>query len=298
MENKGNNRWAAIPIAVLVGAGVAWAGSQGGAQALGLPVFAISVGLAFLIQWLAFIPAYILQTEKFFDLLGSLTYITVTVLAVVLTPEVDFRGYLLLGMVLVWAGRLGTFLFVRVLKKGEDSRFEDIKPSFIRFFTTWTLQGLWVTLTLAAALAAITTTVRKDPGVFALIGFIIWAFGFTIEAVADAQKRQFRAIPENKGKFIHTGLWAWSRHPNYFGEITLWVGVAVITLPVLQGWQWVTLISPVFVALLITQISGIPMLEEKADQRWGGQKDYERYKKNTPVLVPRPPKQDHPSNQK
>ncbi len=293
MENKEKNQWMAIPMAVLVGAGVAWAGSQGGSKAFfGLPVFALCVALAYLIQLVAFIPAFIFQTEKFFDLLGSLTYITITILAVVLTSNVDARGYLLLGMVLVWAGRLGTFLFIRVLQSGQDSRFEDIKPSFVRFLTTWTLQGLWVTLTLAAALTAITTTVHKDLGIFALIGFIIWAFGFTIEAVADAQKRQFRSIPENKGKFIHTGLWAWSRHPNYFGEITLWVGVAVIALPVLQGWQWVTLISPVFVVLLITQISGIPMLEEKADKRWGGQEDYECYKNKTPVLIPRRPKKD------
>ena len=290
MKKSDRNAFIALLVVILVGLGVAFAGSQGGASAFGIPIFAFSVGLAFLIQWLAFIAAYLLQTEKFFDLTGSITYISVTILAVLLSPVVDGRSILLLILVVVWAGRLGTFLFRRVLKAGKDARFDDLKPSFIRFLNTWTLQGLWVTFTSAAALAAITTATRKELGLFALIGFLIWVLGFATEATADAQKNRFRADPENKGKFIHTGLWAWSRHPNYFGEIVLWIGVAVIALPILRGWQWVTLISPVFVTLLLTRISGVPMLEKRADEKWGGQEDYEAYKARTPVLIPRPPR--------
>jgi len=290
MKEIDRNALIASPIILLAGAGIALAGSQGGASAFGIPIFALSVGLAFLIQWLAFILAYLLQTEKFFDLTGSVTYVTVTAFAALLSPVVDGRSILLLVLVVVWAGRLGTFLFRRILKAGKDARFDEIKPSFIRFLNTWTLQGLWITFTLAAALAAITTTARRELGGFALAGFLVWAFGFTIEAVADAQKSRFRADPENKGKFIHNGLWAWSRHPNYFGEIVLWVGVAIIALPVLRGWQWVTLISPLFVALLLTRISGVPILEKRADEKWSGQEDYEAYKERTPVLIPRPPR--------
>jgi steroid 5-alpha reductase family enzyme len=289
MKKTDRNAFIALLIVILIGLGVALAGSQGGASAFGIPIFAFSVGLVFLIQWLAFIPAYLLQTEKFYDLTGSITYISVTIIAVLLSPVVDGRSILLLVLVVIWAGRLGTFLFRRIQKAGKDARFDDIKASFIRFLNTWTLQGLWVTFTSAAALAAITTTTRKELGLFALVGFLVWVFGFSIEATADAQKNRFRADPENKGQFIHTGLWAWSRHPNYFGEIVLWIGVAVIALPVLWGWQWVTLISPVFVTLLITRISGVPMLEKKADEKWGGQEDYEAYKERTPVLIPRPP---------
>jgi steroid 5-alpha reductase family enzyme len=288
MKTTDRNALVALPIVILVGLGLALAGSQGGASVGGIPLFALSVGLAFLIQWLAFIPAYRLQTEKFFDLTGSITYISVTIIAVLLSPEADSRSVLLLALVVIWATRLGTFLFRRIHKAGKDARFDEIKPSFIRFLTTWTLQGLWVTFTLAAALAAITTTTRKELGLFALIGFLIWIFGFAIEVAADTQKSRFRADPENEGKFIDTGLWARSRHPNYFGEIVLWIGVAVIALPVLRGWAWVTLISPVFVALLLTRISGVPMLEKRADEKWGGQEDYEAYKERTPVLIPRP----------
>jgi steroid 5-alpha reductase family enzyme len=287
MKTPDRNALVSFIIVVIIGIGVALAGSQGGATAFGLPIFAIAVGLAFLIQWLAFIPAFLLQTEKFFDLTGSITYISVVILAVLLSPVIDGRSILLLILVMIWAGRLGTFLFRRIMKAGKDARFDDLKPSFFRFLNTWTLQGLWVTFTLAAALAAITTTTREPLGPFALIGFLIWAFGFAIEAVADAQKSRFRANPDNKGKFIQTGLWAKSRHPNYFGEIVLWIGVAIIALPVLRGWQWITLISPIFVALLLTRISGIPLLQQRADEKWGGQEDYEAYKANTPVLIPR-----------
>jgi steroid 5-alpha reductase family enzyme len=288
MTKSERNSLIAVPMVILVGLGLALAGSQGGASVAGIPIFALAVGLAFSMQWLAFIPAYLLQTEKFFDLTGSITYITVAALAVLLSPDVDPRSILLLALVVIWAARLGTFLFRRIRKEGKDGRFDAIKPSFPRFLITWTLQGLWVTFTLAAALTAITTTTRQELGLVAGIGFLVWVLGFAIEVTADSQKSRFRADLKNKGKFIDSGLWAWSRHPNYFGEIVLWIGVAVIALPVLRGWQWVTLISPVFVALLLTRISGVPLLEKRADEKWGGQADYEAYKASTPVLIPRP----------
>jgi steroid 5-alpha reductase family enzyme len=288
MNKTDRNALVAFPIVVLIGAGIAVAGSHGGAEVGGVPVFALCVALAFLIQWLAFIPAFVLRTERFYDLTGSATYITVTIVAVVLGPTPDIRSYVLLALVLIWAARLGSYLFLRIRRAGKDDRFDAIKPFFIRFLNAWTLQALWVSLTLAAALAAITTSVRKDFGVLAIVGLLVWAAGFGLEAVADAQKSRFRADPANTGTFIRTGLWARSRHPNYFGEIVLWIGVALIAVPVLHGWQWVTLISPVFVFLLLTRVSGVPLLERKADKRWGGQDDYEAYKQRTPVLIPLP----------
>ncbi len=287
MKTTDRNALIAFPILILIGLLVALAGSQGGASIAGIPLFALSVGLAFLIQWLAFIPAYLLQTEKFFDLTGSITYISVILIAIFFSPGVDVRSILLAVLVGIWAIRLGTFLFGRIQKAGKDDRFDEIKPSFIRFLNVWTIQGLWVTFTVAAALVAITTSYRKELDLFAIIGFLVWVFGFTFEVVADSQKSRFSANPDNKGKFIQTGLWSRSRHPNYFGEIVLWLGVALIAVPVLQGWQWVALISPIFVTLLLTRVSGVPLLEKKADKKWGGQQDYEAYKKKTPVLIPR-----------
>jgi steroid 5-alpha reductase family enzyme len=286
---KSTNRNALIALlgSVLVGFLVALAGSQGGVLVFGVPLFAVLVGLAFLVQWVAFIPAYVFQTEKFFDLTGSLTYISIITLALFMSPGVDGRSILLWALVVVWAIRLGAFLFGRIKRAGKDDRFDQIKPDFVGFLNVWTIQGLWVTFTMAAALVAITTVNKKESDVLALLGFLVWAVGFAVEVVADYQKSRFSADLANKGKFIQSGLWSRSRHPNYFGEIVLWIGVAVIALPVLQGWQWIALISPVFVAVLITQASGVPLLEKKADEKWGGQEDYEAYKKRTPVLIPR-----------
>jgi steroid 5-alpha reductase family enzyme len=124
----------------------------------------------------------------------------------------------------------------------------------------------------------------------AVVGIIVWIGGFAIEVVADRQKSVFKQDPSNQGRFIKTGLWAWSRHPNYFGEIVLWTGVAIVALPVLSGWRWATLISPLFVILLLTRVSGIPMLEARAEERWGDEEEFRRYTKDTPVLIPRPPR--------
>ena len=290
MSKENIRHYIGILIIVLLGLGVALAGSQGGYQLGGLPLYGLAIGLAFVIQWAVFIHAYRNKTEMYFDLTGSITYITVMVLAVILSPVKDLRSWLMLGMVSVWALRLGTFLFQRIKKAGEDRRFREIKKSFPRFLQTWTLQGLWVTFSLAAALVVVTSQKRVEFDVFAVIGLLVWIFGFGMEAIADRQKSIFRKDPTNEGKFIKSGLWSWSRHPNYFGEIVLWFGVMIIALPVLEGWQWVALISPVFITILLTRISGVPMLEKRADEKWGGQEDYESYKKATSVLIPLPPK--------
>jgi steroid 5-alpha reductase family enzyme len=289
MNNADRRAIIAFPIILLLAAFLAWAGSQGSYTISGMPVFALCVALAFILQWIAFIPAFLLQTEKFYDLMGSITYLSVIWIAVLLSPQVDARSWLLAAIVSIWTLRLGVFLFRRIQAAGEDRRFRDIKPSFPRFLLTWSVQGLWVSLTLAAALAAITSLTRHGLGIFALIGFLIWLLGFGIEVTADQQKSKFRANPQNSGKFINTGLWSWSRHPNYFGEIVLWIGVALIAIPVLSGWQWLTLISPIFVVILLTRVSGVPMLEKQADEKWGGQAEYENYKTRTSILVLRPP---------
>ncbi len=279
-----------IVIAVTLGALVAWAGSDGGDRYGAIPVFLLCGALAYGVNWLVFIPSALAKTEHYYDLTGGLTYITVIIAAVLMSSELDQRSMLVAGMVIVWALRLSTFLFLRISKSGKDSRFDAIKTRPIRFLMAWTLQGLWVLLTAAAALAVITGGNREPLGVIGTVGIVVWAAGMLIEIISDRQKSAFRADPANQGKFINVGLWAWSRHPNYFGEIVLWIGMAIIAIPVLSGWQWVTLISPIFVTLLLTKVSGVPLLEDAADKRWGGQEDYEAYKRNTPVLLLKPPR--------
>ncbi len=276
-----------VIIIMLAGAVVAAAGPSS-VEFAGWPLFAVCALLGFVVQWVVFIPSYLAQTEHYFDLTGSLTYITLVIIALVYGNN-DPRSLLLGGVVLIWAGRLGSFLFLRIRRAGRDPRFDAIKVLFPRFLTTWSLQGLWVFLTLACALAAMTGEQSRPLGLVGLIGFLVWVCGFAIEVVSDRQKSAFRNDPANAGRFIQSGLWAWSRHPNYFGEIVLWAGVAIIAFPVLQGWQYVTLVSPIFVALLLTRISGVPLLEQRADKEWGDNPDYQAYKAATPALILRPP---------
>ncbi|MBU1049665.1 DUF1295 domain-containing protein [Candidatus Bipolaricaulota bacterium] len=291
MKRADRNAVIQIPLVVLAAGLLAWAGGRNNLSGP-VPVFAICIGLAFVIQWIAFIPAFLLQSERFFDVTGSVSYIAVAAVGLFASRDVDTRGLLLFALVAIWAIRLGAFLFRRVHRVGKDGRFDELKPSFVRFFMVWTLQGLWISFTLAAALAAMTAGVHKEWGWISWIGLFVWGVGFLLEAVADAQKSHFRMNPIHRGHFIQTGLWSWSRHPNYFGEIVLWIGVAIIAAPVLRGWAWMTLVSPLFVALLLTRVSGIPMLEKRSDEKWGGQTAYESYKKRTAMLVPRPPRRD------
>lgn len=277
-----------VIVAVLIGAGLAAAGGFRGAQVGGIPLFVLAVAAAFVTQFAAYVPAVLLRTERFFDLTGSLTFIAVSLAVVLLAPAQDARGWILAAMVIVWAARLGSFLFARVHRSGSDGRFDEIKTKPLRFLQVWAIQGVWVSLTASAAWIAMSADAdaRTPLDAFAVVGIVIWLLGMVIEVVADLQKQAFRADPANKGEFIRTGLWSRSRHPNYFGEILIWVGVFVVAVPVLQGWQWVAVLSPVFVILLLTRVSGIPLLEKRADEKWGDRADYVAYRERTPVLVP------------
>lgn len=282
--------WFGILGALVASAVIAWAGSQGGARIGEVPLFAVCVALALAMQWLAFIPAYLKQTETFFDLTGSVTFITVVLLCLGLAEATSLRSILIGALTVLWALRLGTFLYKRIRLAGFDRRFRTIKPDFAVFLMTWTLQGLWVVASLAPGLSAISAPDQPPADAFLWVGVLLWIFGYALEIVADEQKRRFRLAPENEGRFIDTGLWAWSQHPNYFGEIVLWTGIAIMAFPVLDGWQHITLISPVFIWLLLTRISGVRMLDAAAKRRWGDDPKYAAYRRATPVLIPRPPK--------
>ena len=271
-------------------AALAVAGNQGSVVFSGLPLFIICASVGFMLHWLAFIPAFAYQTEHYFDLIGSASYIGTVILTVALHPGMDTRGLIISVMIAVWAVRLGSFLFARVKKAGKDRRFNEIKTRFFRYMFTWTLGGAWVFITMAAGLAAMTSTTQQAVGIPFFIGTTLWVLGLGLEVVADSQKTSFRRQAANAEKFITTGLWQYSRHPNYFGEIILWLGIAVMSAPVLVGWQLAALISPVFVFFLLTKVSGIPMLEKSGLERWGSDPKYQRYISITSSLVPLPRK--------
>ena len=276
-----------ILLAVALPTGVATLANPDALELGGWPALTVLALAAYVIQWVAFIPARLLQTERFYDLTGSLTYIAVTLGAISVAPAPSVAQWLIAIMIFVWAGRLGSFLFRRIHAAGGDQRFDHIKISSSRFFVAWTLQGAWVVMTSCAALTAILSTEPTALGAVYVIGAVMWAAGFAIEVMADRQKSRFRADPANEGRFINTGLWARSRHPNYFGEILLWAGLAVMAIPYLSGAQWVVMLSPLFVYALLTRISGIPTLARRGQQLWGNDPDYQTYLNNTPRLIPR-----------
>ena len=250
-----------------------------------------AVLLAFVINWIAYVPAYLLQTEKFYDLTGTITYLAVIWTTYVLSSSnlssIPVGNLILVLLISFWAARLGSFLFMRIHKAGEDKRFRTIKTSASQFFMTWTISGTWVTLCSMCALVAISSPYGVVMNLLTYLGIILFIFGFTIEIIADNQKSAFRSIEANKNRFITSGLWSRSRHPNYFGEILLWFAIAVISFSSLEGIQMITLISPLFTYFLLVYVSGVRMLEDRSNKKWGDNDEYKKYKKDTPMLFPK-----------
>jgi steroid 5-alpha reductase family enzyme len=268
---------------------IAFSMAYGIALLTGLALIQQAVLTAFLIQWILFIPAFYFQTEKFYDLTGSATYLFIVIYISYQSKvaiNINMGSILLASCIILWAIRLGSFLFTRIHKAGVDKRFSSIKPSPTRFFMAWTFQGMWVSICSMCALTAIAS---KNGvvlnGVF-YIGMLVFIFGFLVEIIADWQKSNFRKNPTNKNQFIAQGLWSYSRHPNYFGEITLWLGISIMSFSSLSSWQYITLISPVFTYILLVYISGVRILEIAGMEKWGHLDSYQQYIRRTPSLFP------------
>tara|TARA_B100000674_G_scaffold74337_1_gene51416 strand:+ start:32 stop:877 length:846 start_codon:yes stop_codon:yes gene_type:complete len=264
--------------------------SYGIAYLTGSVIVKNAVLLAFVIHWVAYIPAYLFQTEKFYDLTGSVTYLSVVWFVFLSTYQsisLNFGNLILVLLISIWTIRLGLFLFMRIHKAGEDKRFRTIKTSASQFFMTFTISGLWVTLCSMCALVAISSPEGLVMNALTYVGIILFIIGFGIEIVADNQKTAFRSIEANKDSFITSGLWSKSRHPNYFGEVLLWFAIAVISFSSLEGLQLITLISPIFTYILLVYVSGVRMLEDMNDKKWADDEQYKSYKKNTPMLFPK-----------
>ena len=280
-----------VAIATALGLGFAFLAGSGGITIDDYPALFACAVVAFAVNWLAFIPSAIAQKDTYYDTVGALTYLSVIGYSAYQAAPLDTRAIVVAAMVGIWTIRLGSFLFTRIhASGGADERFEKIKKNPPRFLVAWTLQAVWVIFTASAALVIITSQNTAPLGLFFWVGAAIWLIGFAFEVIADDQKRRFKKDPANKGKFIKSGLWAWSQHPNYFGEITLWTGILVMAIPLLSGWSWLAVISPIFVYLLLTRISGVNLLDGIGKDRWGDDPAYQAYRENTPVLIPRPPK--------
>ena len=256
------------------------------ANLTGIQNITSAVLIIFLIHLLVFIPSYYYQTEKFFDLTGTISYVS-SVLFIFFksntVESINLGSLVLSTFIIIWSLRLGTFLFLRIKKAGKDRRFNQIKKSFSWFFMTFSISGMWVTICSICALTGVANGIIFSS--ITIIGIVIFLIGFTIEIIADSQKTKFRAKDGNKDKFISSGLWKYSRHPNYLGEIILWLGISLISLSSLEGFQYATLISPIFTYLLLVNVSGINLLEKSGDKKWGKLESYKKYKEKTPRLI-------------
>ena len=253
----------------------------------GIPIIYSLWFLIFIIQIIIFIPSFIFKTEHYYDLTGGITFIFTIIISYLVKSQVyqfDITSFLLVAFISLWALRLSSFLFFRVKRTGQDVRFIKIKQSFSWFLMTFIIQGLWVFMCLFPAIIVMSSN-QNNFNSFTILGSILWVVGFLIEIIADHQKTQFNKT--NKGFFISKGLWSLSRHPNYFGEFILWLGITVISFPYLDGYQFIALISPLFVYLLLNKVSGVNLLENIAEKRWGDDKKYIEYKNRTPIFFPK-----------
>ncbi len=283
------SRWSVrltAPALLVIGILIALAGGSETRPPLeGLPLLVLFWVMA--INVIAWIPAYFRQTERFYDLIGSVSFISSAFL-VGLWTQPGIAGWIMLTCVIIWSARMAWFLVGRIHKQGKDGRFDEFKVDPVRFLNAWTMQAMWAFLCLLPVLVRLDHSPEAGFSAVFWAGLTVWLIGFGVEVVADEQKKRFRAIHPDGSQFITSGLWSISRHPNYVGEITLWFGVMLMAAPVVSGWQWIILISPLFVYVLLRFISGVPLLERRSDEKWGGQPDYEAYKQGTPILFPGP----------
>ena len=249
----------------------------------------ISFAIALAVNGAFFAFAAARRTDVVTDLSYSLTF---ALLAVVLlfAGAAEAMQVVASLLVVVWAARLGIYLFRRIMRTKVDHRFDGMRDQPLRLARFWLLQAI----TVAVVMLPVSYLLDQDDppglGAWSIAGGTVWLAGLLIEAVADAQKAAFRAKEENRGRFVASGLWRYSRHPNYFGEMLVWWGLFLYVVPVLHGAAFAVVIGPVFITLLLLFVSGIPLLEKSANEKYGGDAAYRDYKRRTSILVPLPPR--------
>jgi steroid 5-alpha reductase family enzyme len=236
------------------------------------------------INLVMFIPAFIYKTDKLTDISYAVTFAVVALFGFFFTAYSP-ATLLLLVMILAWSFRLGSYLFIRINKTGKDTRFDGMRESFWKFLRFWLLQGLTVFVVMIPS-SYFFSWPMHNLTVISWIGFVVFILGLAIETIADAQKYRFMNDVSKTGTWIETGIWKYSRHPNYLGEMMVWMGVYLFVVPSLfLVPALVSLVSPLYIICLILFVSGIPLLEKSADARWGNNPAYKEYKRRTSILL-------------
>jgi steroid 5-alpha reductase family enzyme len=224
------------------------------------------------------------QSDKLTDLTYSVSFFLLATGLFIYFADFSVGKWILTAMIGLWSIRLGSYLFMRIHRTGKDARFDEMRPSFFRYLGFWTLQSVSIWILALPFIFGYTEAMAF--GIFQWVGVMIWLSGFLIETVADWQKFQFKSNKATKDTFIDIGLWKYLRHPNYLGEILVWVGVFIFVIPVLSGFSWISIISPFWIILLLVKVSGIPLLEKRAWERYGNRSSYHKYINRSYRLVP------------
>lgn len=238
----------------------------------------------FLYMLMVFVLALLLRDNSIVDIFWGLGFVVLSLVSLYPFDSQDIKQIVVNSLILVWGIRLSVHIFIRNRGRGEDFRYANwrrtwkyfVLRSFLQIFM---LQGFFM-LIISWPVLHINSNISPDFGMLDVVGILVFLTGFLFEAIGDYQMVVFKKDPANKGKLITTGLWKYTRHPNYFGEALLWWGLWLMALPVVDGIY--TVLSPIVITLLLRYISGVPMLEKKYE----GRADWGAYKEITPVFVP------------
>jgi steroid 5-alpha reductase family enzyme len=234
-------------------------------------VVAVGAGLVWLYMTIWYGIAKIAKRNDVADVAWGLGFILISLLTLFQNPTTKMVVSTVL--VLIWGLRLAAHIYQRNIKKKEDERYKQWKNNaYVKVFLT---QGFFMWLISWPIFWSFGGINQLN-----MAGVLVWLIGFYFEAVGDWQLKKFIENPANKGKIMQSGLWAYSRHPNYFGEVTMWWGIWLVNL----GQNWWTIVGPMTITFLILKVSGVPLLEAK----YAGNPEFEKYKKRTSVFLPLP----------
>ncbi|MBN1263025.1 MAG: DUF1295 domain-containing protein [Candidatus Pacebacteria bacterium] len=250
--------------------------------------FTFLISLAINLGFFTF--ASLFKTDKLTDFTYGLTFISLTFFLLFRNQTFYLYQLILALMIVLWGIRLIGYLFSRILKIKKDSRFDKIREKPLDFLKFWLFQALAVWTIMLPGIHLLNQPEDRALSFLMVSGIVIWAIGLTIETAADQQKFVFKNKPENQGKWIGNGLWKYSRHPNYFGEMLCWWGIFIFSLTFIQGPAWLTIISPIFITFILLFVSGIPPLEKRYNSRYATNQKYQEYKRKTSLLIPLLPK--------
>lgn len=233
-----------------------------------------------------FVVAALRKTDALTDLSYGLSFVAIVWLIGIEKAPLTPLSALLVSMVTLWGIRLATYLFIRVLIIKQDKRFDGVRENPLKFGLFWLLQAVSIWVILLPTTAAISSNHTNTIALWQWLALAGWIIGLTIETVADWQKFVFKLKPENKGKWIATGLWGVSRHPNYFGELLCWWSIFALVAPQLAAWSWLTILGPLHISVLILFVSGIPTLEKHYAKVYAENAAFKRYQRRTSLLIP------------